>query len=68
MVAMKALSAIKLCKEDNVPAEIIPGLYIGSIGSAYNQESLKKNGITHILTIADKLKPRFLGGVNISNC
>ena len=59
MIAIKAMSAMKLTREDNVPAEIIPGVYLGSIGAAYNKESLKTNGITHILTCADKLKPRF---------
>jgi len=42
-----------------VPAEIIPGIYLGSVGAAYNKESLQKHGITHILTCASKLQPRF---------
>lgn len=59
MLAIKAMSAMKLCKDDNIPAEILPGLYLGSIGVAFNKESLDKHGITHILTCADKIKPRF---------
>lgn len=59
MFAIKAMSAIKLTRDDNIPAEIIPGLYLGSVGAAFNKESLQKFGITHILTCADKLKPRF---------
>lgn len=59
MLAIKAMSAMKLCRNDNEPSEVIQGLYLGSIGSAYNIESLQKNGITHILTCADKLKPRY---------
>ena len=59
MLAIKAMSAMKLCKEDNVASEIIPGLYLGSVGCAFNKDSLMKTGITHILTCADKLKPRF---------
>jgi siroheme synthase len=59
MLAIKAMSAMKLCREDNIPSEVIPGLFIGSVGTAFNKESLTKHGITHILTCADKLKPRF---------
>ena len=58
-LAIKAMSAMKLCRTDNTPSEIIPGLFLGSIGAAYNKDSLKSNGITHILTCADNLKPRF---------
>jgi hypothetical protein len=54
-LAIKAMSAMKMTKDDSVPAEIIPGLYLGSIGAAFNKESLKKHGITHILTCADKI-------------
>jgi hypothetical protein len=55
MLALKAMSAMKLTREDNQPAEILPGLYIGSIGAAFNKESLDKNGITHVLTCAGKI-------------
>jgi len=37
---MKALTAMKLTKEDNSPGEVFPELFIGSIGAAYNQKSL----------------------------
>jgi hypothetical protein len=59
MLAIKAMSAMKLTRDDNIPAEILPGLYIGSVGVAFNKESLQQFGITHILTCADKLKPRY---------
>jgi hypothetical protein len=59
MIAIKAMSAMRLSKEDSKPSEIIPGLFIGSIGAAYNRESLVANKITHILTCADKIKPRY---------
>ena len=59
MVAIKAMTAMKLTREDKVPSEIIPGIYLGSVGCAYNQESLREHKITHILTCADKIKPRF---------
>lgn len=60
MLAIKAMTAMKLTRDDNVPAEIIPGLYLGSVGVAFNKEALQKNQITHILTCADKIQPRFL--------
>ena len=59
MLAIKAMTAMKLTREDKEPAEIMPGLYLGSVGCAFNQESLQRNGITHILTCADKISPRF---------
>lgn len=59
MLAIKAMSAMKLTREDNIPSEIIPGLFLGSVGVAFNRDSLQNFGITHILTCADKLKPRF---------
>ena len=59
MIAIKAMTAMKLTREDKIPAEIIPGLYLGSVGCAFNKESLKDHNITHILTCADKISPRF---------
>jgi dual specificity phosphatase 12 len=35
--------------QDNVPQEIVPGIFIGSIHAAFNQEALLEQGITHIL-------------------
>jgi hypothetical protein len=40
MAVMKALTAMKLTKEDQTPGEVIDGLFIGSVGAAYNQTSL----------------------------
>ena len=37
--------------QDNVPTEIINGVYIGSVHCAFNKESLAEYGITHILNI-----------------
>lgn len=59
MIAIKAMTAMKLTREDKEPAEIVPGLYLGSIGAAFNKESLDKHQITHILTCADKINPRY---------
>jgi hypothetical protein len=66
MLAIKAMTAMKLTREDNTAAEIIPNLFLGSVGVAFNKDSLTKHGITHILTCADKIQPRF-AGVSIEN-
>ena len=58
---MKALTAMKLTKEDANPGEVLPYLYIGGIGTAYNKEKLQELGITHILTCAANIRPRFEG-------
>ena len=56
---IKALCALRLTKQDNQPAEIVEGLFQGSIGAALAKDNLKKLGITHVLTVADKIKPSF---------
>lgn len=56
---MKALTAMKLTKEDATPGEVLPYLYLGGIGTAYNKEAMDEIGITHILTCAANIKPRF---------
>jgi len=35
--------------QDNVPQKVLPGIFIGSIHAAFNQEALLENGISHIL-------------------
>ena len=56
---LKIKTAIKLTKTDYEASEVIPNLYLGSVGAAYNKDQLLKSGITHILTVADKLQPRY---------
>ena len=56
---IKTLTAMKLTKNDKQPAQVIKNVYIGSIGAAYNEKALESAGITHILTVANKIKPRF---------
>lgn len=34
--------------QDNVPAEVIGRLWIGSIHAAFNHESIRRLGITHV--------------------
>eukprot|EP01041_Mallomonas_annulata_P005503 gene5503-11091_t len=35
--------------QDNLPAEVVPKLFIGSLHAAFNQEALVERGITHIV-------------------
>lgn len=56
---LRMMMALKYCREDNFPDEVIPGLFIGSIGSALNKPVLKDLGITHVLCVADKINPAF---------
>ena len=35
--------------QDNVPQEIVPGIFIGSIHAAFNQEAMIEHGITHVV-------------------
>lgn len=56
---MKALTAMKLVKEDGTPGAVYDDIFLGSIGAAYNKKVLKELGITHILTCAANIKPRY---------
>jgi hypothetical protein len=38
--------------QDNIPAEVTPGLYIGSIHAAFNVEELQRKNITHIVNLS----------------
>ena len=61
---------MRLAKHDSTPSAVLSGdsitldeneayLYQGSIGAAYNKEQLQKYKITHILTCAANVQPRF---------
>ena len=52
-------STIKILKDDNTPIEIIPHLYLGSIGSASNLKELQNCKITHIVCCARGIKNFF---------
>ena len=52
-------STIKILKSDNIPLEIIPHLYLGSIGSASNLKELQKCKITHIVCCGENIKNFF---------
>ncbi|CAM9896464.1 unnamed protein product, partial [Laminaria digitata] len=41
-------SVAPLVLQDNVPAMVMDGLWIGSIHAAFNQDSMQDRGITHV--------------------
>ncbi|KAK3279764.1 Mitogen-activated protein kinase 2, partial [Cymbomonas tetramitiformis] len=56
---IQALSRAKLLKEDRIPAEIFPEVYLGSYGAAHNKALLKQISITHIPCVASSIKAAF---------
>ena len=56
---IKLSSTIKILKDDNTPVEIIPHLFLGSIGSASNLKQLQNFKITHIVCCASGIKNFF---------
>ena len=52
-------STIKILKDDNAPIEIIPHLFLGTIGSASNIKQLQSCKITHVLCCAKGIKNFF---------
>ena len=56
---IKLSSTIKILKYDYSPVEIIPHLFLGSIGSASNLKQLKIFKITHIVCCASDVKNFF---------
>jgi len=57
---MKATMMAKLLKQDAEPAEVVPGVYLGSIGAAQRPDYLREVGITHVLCVGKGL-PRKVG-------
>ncbi|KAJ9538360.1 hypothetical protein OSB04_031093 [Centaurea solstitialis] len=56
---LRVMYATKYVKDDNVPAKIEEGLYLGSVGAANNKSLLKSLNVTHILTAANSLPPAY---------
>ena len=54
-----ASPAAKKVKSDSEPSEVVPDVFLGSIGAAHNREVLERLGITHILTVAGGFEPKF---------
>ena len=55
---------IKTVKKDHALSEVIPGLYIGSIGSIVFSKQLKEIGITHILSAMKNATPIYVSSYN----
>lgn len=56
---IKFILALKYAKTDNQVSEIFPHLFLSSVGAAMTKKNLNTAGITHILIVADNIKPRF---------
>lgn len=56
---LRLIFALRYAQTDGRPAKILDYLYLGSVGAAMNKAVLKEEGITHVLTVADKLSPMF---------
>lgn len=56
---LQAICAIKYVRKDNFPCQIEEGLFLGSVGGAFNKEALKCLNITHVLIIANSIQPAF---------
>uniref|UniRef100_A0A7S0D7T6 Dual specificity phosphatase n=1 Tax=Micromonas pusilla TaxID=38833 RepID=A0A7S0D7T6_MICPS len=56
---VKVLLTAKKIKEDSVPAEVVPGVFLGSVGAAHDRDALDACGITHVLTVAGGFPPKF---------
>jgi len=52
----KALMGLYYMKSDGIPAEVLPGFYLGSIGAAFNRKVLEEHKIEHILCCCDGVK------------
>ncbi|KAL9161525.1 hypothetical protein ABFS82_07G026700 [Erythranthe guttata] len=54
---LRVMQVTRLVKDDSIPSQIEEGLYLGSLGAAYNRSGLKGLNITHVLTVAHSLAP-----------
>lgn len=59
MMQLRLIFALRYAQTDGQPVKLLDHLYIGSVGAAMNKAALKAEGITNILTVADKLSPMF---------
>ncbi|XP_078438874.1 dual specificity protein phosphatase 1-like [Wolffia australiana] len=56
---LRGLYAAQYAKRDETPCQIEEGLFLGSVGAAFNRDELKSLNVTHILTVAKSLKPAY---------
>jgi atypical dual specificity phosphatase len=55
---LRELAIRGFLKKDAAAREVVPRIYIGSIGSAYSRDSLTASGITHVLCVAANIEPK----------
>ena len=55
--AVRRLFIEKKKTEDGVPARIKDGLYLGSIGAAVNSDWLVSHSVSHVLCVANGIRP-----------
>jgi len=56
---VKALMGLYYLKSDGIPAEVLPGFYLGSIGAAFNKKVLEEHKIEHILCCCAGVKEAY---------
>ncbi len=59
MTHIKAIMGMQYMRNDGVPAEVLPGFYLGSIGAAFNRKILQEASVGHILCCCDNVKEAF---------
>lgn len=61
----KAIQAIEISERDGEPAPVMGHdfLFIGSVGSSMNEESLRKNGITHVINWSNSARCNRFDGI-----
>ena len=56
---IQMLFALKHFKTDWMPAQVLENLFLGSVGAAMSKKTLQELGVTHILTVANRMNPLF---------
>ena len=59
LLQLKALGEYSKFENDGIPAQILPGLLLGSIGAAFNRKILLEHKVTHILCCCDGVEPPY---------
>jgi len=59
MAHVKAVMGMQYMRSDGVPAEVLPGFYLGSIGAAFNRKILQEQSVGHILCCCDDVKEAY---------
>jgi hypothetical protein len=53
-------------RQDNIPLEVVPKVYIGSIHAAFNQEAITERSITHVSPAPRTLNAQYRGASHAS--